>query len=164
LIRLLIFFGGITLVNKKINWCCNQKRGIQLIEQKPHLSEAYMKEADETIGNMLVSSKKWKVITGYYASYNALYSILMKAGIKSEIHECTIELMDLIEGFSKEDKDFLVTLKSDRIQVQYYLKEIELKDEITVKSFLLKCKSILNELNQQKIEKLRKMISDAQNA
>ena len=149
------------MADKKIKWCCDQKRGIQLFEQKPHLSEAYMKEADETIGNMFVSSKKWKIITGYYACYNALYSILMKAGIKSEIHECTIELMDLIEGFSKEDKTFLAKLKSDRIQVQYYLKDIELKDEISVKSFLLKCKSILNEFNQQKIDNLRKIISEA---
>ena len=46
----------------------------------------------------------------------------MKWGIKSEIHDCSIELMDLF-GFSEEEKNFLIELKNKRINCQYYLKE-----------------------------------------
>jgi len=141
----------------KIRWCCNQDKGISLIELKPHLSESYIKEADQTLETVLNVKGKWKVITGYYACYNALYSILMKCGIKSEIHECSIELMELF-GFSNDEIDYMRKLKEDRIQTQYYLKEIFLKDEKEVKRFILKCKEILNGLSSNKIEEIRDKI------
>ena len=81
--------------NKKLIWCINQNKGIELIDQKLHLSTSYIQEADETLENMLSSKGKWKTIMAYYTCYNALYSLLMKVGIKCEIHDCTIELMDL---------------------------------------------------------------------
>ncbi|MEA2003961.1 MAG: hypothetical protein U9O53_03295 [archaeon] len=49
------------------------------------------------------------MITAYYACYNALYSILMKCGIKSEIHDCTIELMDFFD-FEAKDIEFITQL------------------------------------------------------
>lgn len=140
----------------KINWCLKQKNGIQLIEKKEHLSSSYMNEADETLDNMLKIEGKWKTITAYYACYNALYSILMKCGIKTEIHSCSIELMILFE-FSQIDKIFLEKLKEDRIQAQYYLKEKILKDENEIKEFVLKCKLILHSINSEKIEKIREL-------
>jgi len=81
----------------RIKWCSEQKKGIKLIEIKPHLSESYLQEADETLENVFSASGKWKVITAYYACYSALYSILMKTGIKCEIHDCALELMVLLE-------------------------------------------------------------------
>src|SRR3989344_7062040 len=112
----------------KLTWCCKQKKGIKLIDLKPHLSESYIKEADETLENMFLSKGKWKIITAYYACYNAIYAILMKCGIQCEIHECTIELMKLF-NFASSEIEFMKKLKEDRIQTQYYLKNIELKDE-----------------------------------
>jgi len=146
----------------KLRWCVCQKRGITLIELKPHLSRAYMAEADETLENVFSSKGKWKTVTAYYASYSALYSILMRCGIKSEIHECTIELMSLF-AFTEAEKKYMRNLKDDRIQVQYYLKSITLEDEDAVRNFILKCKAILNSLNSKVIEEIRAVIYDAGN-
>lgn len=141
----------------KLTWCCKQKKGVALIDAKLHLSESYIIEADDTLENVTLSTGKWKLITAYYACYNALYAILMKCGIKCEIHECTIELMALFD-FEPFEIEFLKQLKDDRIQTQYYLKKIELKDENTVKKFVLKCKTIINSLTSNKIEEIRKII------
>ncbi|MEA3229563.1 MAG: hypothetical protein U9P44_01485 [archaeon] len=138
----------------KLGWCMKQKKGIVLADAKLHLSESYIKEADDTLENVLVTKGKWKVITGYYACYNALYSILMKCGIKSEIHDCTIGLMSLLD-FDDSEIEYMKKLKQDRINVQYYLKEICLDDENKVKMFIFRCKQILNDLNSSKIEEIR---------
>lgn len=138
----------------KFNWCKKQKNGIELISIKEHLSKSYIIEADKTLIEMLKIEGKWKVITGYYACYNALYSILMKCGIKCEIHSCSIQLMELFD-FDKEDIDFLGQLKDDRIQSQYYLKETKLEDANKVKDFISKCKLILSQLTKDEIENIR---------
>lgn len=135
----------------KLKWCCEQKKGISIIEPNKNLSEEYIKKADESLEAMLINKKGWKIITAYYACYNALYSILMLAGIKSEIHECSIELMNLIDEFKSEDIHFLKGLKKDRIDVQYYLKDRKLEDEDQAKAFVLKCKQILMSINPDKV-------------
>ncbi len=141
----------------KIKWCLKQGKGILLTELNPNLSESYIKEADETLENVFATKGKWKLITAYYACYNALYALLMKAGIKCEIHDCTIELMKLF-GFEHAEIKYIRELKEKRIKVQYYLKDITLGEESYVKKFILKCKTLLNELNSEKIEKIRKTI------
>lgn len=143
----------------KILWCARQAGGIKLVQQKPHLSESYMKEADETLDVALQISGKWKIITAYYACYNALYSLLMKAGVQCEIHDCTIEVMALF-GFEQKEIKFMAELKEDRIQTQYYLKEKELKNEVAVKMFVSKCKVLLDSLNSENIEKIRARIKN----
>jgi len=143
----------------KFKWCCKQKNGISLVEQNINLSEEYIKRADESLEAMLLNKGSWKIITAYYACYNALYSILMAAGIKSEIHECSIELMRLIKGFDKRDILFLKNLKKDRIDVQYYLKKKELKDENQIKDFVLKCKMIVKSVDVAVLrEKLKEVM------
>ncbi|MEK6888041.1 MAG: hypothetical protein AABX14_03795 [Candidatus Aenigmatarchaeota archaeon] len=116
-----------------------------------------MKEADDTLENVFTAKGKWKLITAYYACYNALYSVLMKCGIKCEIHDCTIELMGML-GFDTSDIKYMIKLKEDRIQAQYYLKNIQLKDESKSKEFILKCKAVLDSLDSGKIEKIREKI------
>ena len=96
---------------------------------------------------MINQKDKWKNIAAYYTCYEALYAILMKLGIKCEIHECTIELMTLIPEFSSGDKIFLSELKTERTDVQYYLKKPEALDEQKIKEFVLKCKTIILKLD-----------------
>ena len=143
----------------KIKRCIKQQRGIELIEIKPHLSKAYMEEAEETLENVFLAKGKWKVITSYYACYNALYSILMRCEIKCEIHDCTLEL---IEFFDFEDSEirYLKKLKEDRIQVRYYLKNLILEDETEVKNFVVKCKTVLNSLDDERVENIRNKIRE----
>ncbi len=143
----------------KIIWCLKQKKGIKLIELKLHLSESYMKEADETLENVFTAKGKWRLITAYYACYSAFYSLLMKCGIRCEIHDCSLELMELFD-FDASEIEYLKGLKGDRIQAQYYLKNIELENEIDVKKFILRCKTLINNLNSEKIEKIRAKIKE----
>ena len=142
-----------------LSWCRRQKRGVSLMGGKPHLSEAYLKDAYDSLKVCLSSEGKWKVITGYYACYNALYSILMKCGIKSEIHECTIKLMKLF-GFSEKEIEFLEKLKRDRVQGQYYLKKVNLIGVVDVKKFILRCEEILNSLNEDMIKEIRRKLDE----
>lgn len=142
-----------------LNWCKIQKRGISLIERNENLSNSYLKEAYESFSAYLRNIGKWKVITGYYACYNALYSILMKCGIKSEIHDCTIKLMSLF-NFDKEEISFLEDLKSKRIDSQYYLKEINFKEDMKIKKFISKCELILRELNFGEIGRIQERLNE----
>jgi len=135
-------------------WCKKQERGISLIEKSSHLSDSYLKDAYESFDACLKIEGKWKVITGYYACYNAVYSILMKCGIKSEIHNCTIRLMEFFK-FSKEEIKFLEKLKIERINAQYYLKKVRLPKVLEIKKFISKCEFILSELNDNQIEEIR---------
>lgn len=146
-------------LRKKLIWRCSKKRGIKLIEPNENLSQEYIKKAEDTLDAVHINKGAWKIITAYYACYNALYSILMKIGVKSEVHDCAIELMKLIDGFDSEDIIFLTKLKDDREQVQYYLKEMELNNEADIKEFILKCKSIADNLDIGKIRLKLKEVS-----
>jgi len=137
----------------KIKWCCKQSKGISFIDPNDNLSEEYIKEADSSLESMLSTKGKWKTIIAYYSCYNAIYSILMKTGIKCEIHDCSISLMAYFDEFTEEDIEFINSLKKDRIDNQYYLKNIEFEENDKVKAFILKCKNILKNNNLVSISK-----------
>ncbi|MCK4997756.1 hypothetical protein KAS08_05630 [Candidatus Pacearchaeota archaeon] len=138
-------------------WCKRQVRGISLIEEKKHLSESYLKESWDSFQTCLKIEGKWRVVTGYYSCYNAFYSVLMRCGIKSEIHDCSIKLMSLFD-FIDEDILFIQKLKKKRINAQYYLKEVKLEEINKVKSFVSKCERILEDLNNEKIKEIREKL------
>lgn len=144
---------------KKIKWCLNQKKGIELIEPNENLSKQYFKEATETLQEISGSGSKWEVIMAYYACYHALYGILMKVGIKCEIHDCTIELMKILDQFTENDYLFLTALKEQRIRAQYYLKQEKLKDLVAVKKFILNCREIAENIN---IAVIRQRVKDGE--
>ncbi len=137
-----------------INWCLKQSKGISLIDKKSHLAESYLEDAYDSFKVCMSSEGKWKVITGYYACYDAVYAILMKCGIKSEIHDCTIKLMGFFD-FSEKDVRFMKELKERRIRVQYCRAKAELNNLQGIKEFVLKCEEVLNMLDDSKIEKIR---------
>jgi len=141
----------------KIAWCLKQKKGIELIKPNNNLSNQYFKEAEETLEEIKGKQSKWETIMAYYACYNALYAILMKAGIKCEIHDCTIELINVISGCTKEDYNLMLSLKEKRIQAQYYLKKVFIDDLKDIKSFIFKCREISESLD---INELRGRLND----
>ena len=149
-----------------IKWCLKTKNGIELVEPSNNLADAYIKKAEESLGLMRTTEyRDWKISIAYYSMYYSLYAILMKIGIKCEIHACTIELMKefLPDYFSKEEYEFMLKAMGARIDVQYYVNK-EVKDklygELTKKpvDFLVKCKSILHKLNEDKINEIRSRI------
>ena len=141
----------------KVNWCLHKKKGIELIEPNDNLSDNYLKEARQTLLRVQENKDKWDIIMGYYACYNAFYSLLMKAGVKCEIHDCTLELIKLIKGFDENDYTFISNLKDLRTHVQYYLKDEVLKDILPLKNFIWKCTKIRQTLDAQR---LRRLIND----
>ena len=142
-----------------LSWCLKQKKGIQLIEPSDNLCLAYLKDADDSLKIMLSIQGKWKVITAYYSCYNAFYALLLKAGIKSEIHDCTLALMHLFQ-FTAEDISFLSQLKTERIDAQYYLKNVLSPNDLQVKSFVLKCKHLAAQLDDDTIAKMRGLVKN----
>jgi len=148
---------------EKIKWCFKQKAGIKIIEPNERISEEYLKESSEDFEMITKSNPKWRVISSYYSCYNALYSILMKCGLKCEIHDCSLELMRFFD-FTENEIDFLNNLKEERINVQYYLKNPGLNIKInSILEFTHKCKNILISLNDNKINEIRKKLKEVAN-
>jgi len=143
-----------------LGWYIKVKRGIRLIEPSDNKAADYMQRAEDDLKTMEKTEGYWQIISAYYSCYDALYSLLMKIGIKSEIHDCTISLMELLE-FEKEEIELMKKLKDDRIDAQYYLKNVQLSDKVKVKSFVLKAKEKASNIDSDAIktirEKLKKM-------
>ncbi len=145
-------------IMSKLDWCLKQKNGIELIEPNTIIARSYIKDADDSLIAMERNIGKWRIVTAYYSCYNAFYALLMRSGIKCEIHDCTLELMGLFE-FSEQERLFVKHLKELRIGVQYYLRspsEIEL---VSVKRFVVHCKELMLKLDEDKIYKLREVLS-----
>lgn len=138
----------------KLQWCLQQQKGIRLIEPNDNLSRAYFKQSEEDFFAMQKIDKTWSVVTAYYACYHALYALLSKAGIKCEIHDCTLSLMKFF-NFSEEEIKFITKLKQDRIDAQYYLKKGIVIDSKQVIAFINGCKQQALTLQFDKIEQLR---------
>ncbi len=106
--------------------------------------------------------KDWKISTAYYAMYFSLYSILMKIGIKCEIHSCTIEFAKqfLKDYFSQKELGFFEYALEARVNAQYYVNR-QVPDEQcqnmirNAPEILAKCKSIIQRLDEEKIHEIR---------
>lgn len=144
----------------KLDWCKQQKDGIKLIEPNEKIGRSYLKESEEDFSNLKNSTLKWKNIMGYYACYNAFYGLLQKIGIKSEIHDCTLELVTLFESLVTYKK-FLQQIKSSRIDVQYHLKKPKEINETEVSKFIIECQTLFDEISYDEIIKIRNKLTVA---
>lgn len=152
----------------KIRWCLNQKKGIEIVEPSDNLRDAHLIKAEDSL-EVLRSTKirDWQLTTAYYAIYHSTYSLLMKIGIKCEIHSCTIEFAKrhLSRHFSTEDFELIDKAFSARIDSQYYVNR-EVPDrnyDLIMKKtpgFLVKCRNVV--LEQKEIEHIREKISAVQ--
>src|SRR3989344_9082459 len=150
---------------EKIKWCIQVKDGIQLIEPNGNVANGYILKAEESLEVMhkAKGSKDWSVSTAYYTMYFSLYSILMKTGVKCEIHACTIEFMKrfLTAYFMPDECKFLSQSLQARIDTQYYV-DREVKDGFieemvkTAPQFLAKCKDILSKIKESEIKAIRR--------
>lgn len=147
-----------------IEWC--KKQGMKLIEPNNNLAEEYYKNAEETlrVTNLIKNSgsNMWLATQKYYTEYLAAYSLLMKIGIKSEIHSCTIEVIKLLEKENIIDFEFSKLLEEDkdlRIDNQYYLKNKPVNlDSRKLSDILLKIRNIIDKLTDRDIKRIRKLI------
>jgi len=149
---------------EKIDWCLKQKNGIELVEPNEDLSKAYLKKVEDSLraSVALKGNRDWEISSAYYAQYFALYAILMKIGIKCEIHSCTITFMKkYLHGyFTQEEMEFISKSQKARNDMQYY-SDKNISDKLYLKIikntplFIVKCKHILNEINEREIKKIR---------
>src|SRR3989344_9618810 len=94
----------------RISWCWKQKRGIKVEEPNDNLCKAYTEKAKSALNMLDCAIEKgeidWIATTAYYSRYFALYALLQKCGIKSEIHDCTLALMNFLfveDGFIEKE-------------------------------------------------------------
>lgn len=149
-----------------LKWCKNQKNGIKLIDPSENLCQEYLQTSEETLEILRIiknKSKVWLATTKYYCEYFAVYALLMKIGIKSEIHECTIKLCELLESekiIPEGYSEILLEDKQLRIDNQYYLKNRNVDiNYAQIMNFVLKIKDIINKLKNEDITRIRKIIS-----
>ena len=157
-------------LDRRILWCLRQKMGIRLEKPNGELGKSYLKEANDSLASMNANIKaglrKWVIITAYYARYNAIYALLRKIGIKSEIHDCSIAVAKYLFS-GKFDRGFFSELekaKDQRINLQYYTnRTVSDSDyERNVKSaseFVLKVEKAIDLLTSREMEEARQKMS-----
>ena len=147
----------------KIKWCAGKKEGLGLIEPNSDLASAYIKKAEEALESMRVNIiKDWKISTAYYTIYFSLYAVLMKLGVKCEIHSCTIEFAKrfLNEFFEESELNLTEDSLKARVDSQYYIDRTvpdEQYNKMIQKApeFLVRCKSVIIKLNEKKVNEIR---------
>ena len=147
----------------RIKWCAGKKEGLSLIEPNSDLAEAYIKKAEEALESMRVNIiKDWKISTAYYTIYFSLYAVLMKLGVKCEIHSCTIEFAKrfLNEFFEESELNLTEDSLKARVDSQYYIDRTVPDEQYNkmiqkVPEFLVRCKSVIIKLNEKKVNEIR---------
>jgi len=149
----------------KLKWCSCQDKGLKIIKPNDNLAKEYIQSAEETFSfmqNTTGKSNMWLATTKYYCEYFSVYALLMKLGIKSEIHECTIEVCRLLEEEKIVPSGFTKKLESDkglRIDNQYYLKNKEVDlDMSELRDFVLKMKDKMNSITFDETNRVREKL------
>jgi uncharacterized protein (UPF0332 family) len=147
----------------RLAWCAEINNGIALVDPNDNLASAYLKKAENALDAMhSVNPKEWKISTGYYSLYFSLYAVLMKIGIHSENHICSLEVMRelLKEYFTNAEVEMIDRARRSRIDCQYYtsgdVPDVLLAAMITdVPRFLVRCRTIANQLTSDDIAAIR---------
>jgi uncharacterized protein (UPF0332 family) len=159
-----------------LSWCFKQKRGIRITEPNQNLTKAYLKKAASALNTMTatmqINETEWTATAAYYARYFALYALLMKIGVKSEIHDCTINIAQLFanhEVLSQNLVDDIAEAKQTRIDTQYYVatevsqKQIRQNAE-TARKFVLEIEQTLENITTEQISNIRTRLKEAHEA
>ncbi|MDN7025448.1 HEPN domain-containing protein [Methanoculleus sp. FWC-SCC1] len=152
----------------RLSWCAGVKNGIVFVEPSDNLAGAYLKKAEDAMDAMhSVASFDWKISAGYYSLYFSLYAVLMKIGIRSENHTCTIEVMQRLLGdyFTSEECEMLEKARRARVETQYYVAS-SVSETVSgtltkrVPRFLVKCRSVVDGLDEKQVLHLRGLLSN----
>ncbi|MCK4428883.1 MAG: HEPN domain-containing protein [Candidatus Aenigmarchaeota archaeon] len=151
-----------------ILWCSKKRRGIKIVEPNNNLCNAYLRKANNSLKAMKVNIgaeiMEWAINASYYTRYQAVYALLMKCGIKSEIHGCSIALANYLfrDKLSIVLLDDFETSKKQRIDLQYYTGKTDDEDlKRTINNtpeFLMSVEKLISELTRDEINKLREKI------
>jgi uncharacterized protein (UPF0332 family) len=138
-----------------------------IIQPNENLTKAYLKKAVSALNTMNaaleIRETDWIITTAYYARYFALYALLMKMGIKSEIHDCSIAIARLLTEKGILEKGLASDIsnsKQARIDIQYYV-ERELdqafvrRDVENARYFVLELEKVIENMTADRIEEVR---------
>ena len=147
----------------KLTWC--KKKAIQLTEPNTNLQEAYQQKADESLETIQTTkSRDWQLTAAYYAMYHGLYSLMMRIGVKSENHRCTIEIArkHLINQLTEQDISLIEHAYNTRIESQYHvnnkIKEEDYEEIIRkAPEIVVKCKKAI--ITEQETTNIRQKLS-----
>lgn len=152
-----------------INWCVKMKNGLELVEPSENMSDSYLKMAEESLGiiKKVEESKIWTASASYYVMYYCLYSVMMKIGIKCEIHKCSIEFMKrfLSDFYSSGDVELIEAGFELRSNLQYYPEKFGDRNRLVfVKTgavdFLVKTGEILGMIGEKQVNQIRGLLKN----
>ncbi|RLE47556.1 hypothetical protein DRJ25_02095 [Candidatus Woesearchaeota archaeon] len=148
----------------KLRWCFS-KKGVKLIEPNDNLAKEYLQNAEETLvvlRDIEGKSNMWLAATKYYCEYFTIYALLMRLGVKPEIHDCTIKIVAFLEKEAVLERGIEKLLEYDkelRIDNQYYLKNRKVEVDFNgLRDFILEIKELVNTISIEKIEEVREKI------
>jgi len=153
-------------------FCFKKIGGLKLISPNENLVNVYKRKSKSAL-NMLNAAKEkhendWILDTSYYAKYFIIYSLFMKVGIKSGIHDCTIVALKALFVdlgiISKEIYEELLKSKELRVGSLYYDKDFG-REEILKRAeiapgFCLKVEAVIDNLSKADIAKVRKKFEE----
>jgi uncharacterized protein (UPF0332 family) len=150
-----------------IRWCTQQNKGIQVVLPNENMSYSYLGMAEESIVALkgLEQSNIWTAATTYYIYYYSLYALMLRMGVKCEIHACSLEFMKLflVDFYNEKDREMIEKAFSARIDLQYYAnrpvdKIIIEETKLYCKDFYLKTKDVIARITETTIESIRKKL------
>ncbi len=156
--------------DENLVWCIKQKRGIRIIEPNPNLAKAYLQKAISALNTMTAAAKinetDWILTTAYYARYFALYALLVKIGVKSEIHDCTISIAKLLANNGILNNALvgdLARAKQTRVDTQYYVQTQQstraVKTNIeAARRFVLETEKAIDKLTIEQVNAVREQL------
>ncbi len=146
-----------------LEWCKKQKDGIDLAEASENIAEDYLRNAEESLRVLQKvmdnGSRIWTATMKYYIEYFCISAVLYRIGIRSKIHDCTIEAAEFLQdqGLFKEDiANRLRKSKELRIENQYNLKNRPVDVDIDdLRELILKMKKIKDDLTEDRVNEIR---------
>lgn len=161
-------------VRRYLKWCLGQGRGIKLTKPSDNLVKAYLRKSRNALKSMDVNMRagisEWGVSASYYAKYFAVYALLLKVGVKCQIHDCTITLFSYLfsDNVPRQVIQELRKSKEDRIETQYYTGEVKVNQDQLMKQtkdFVLEIEKTMDSLSSERIAllqaTLKKLISES---
>ncbi|MBI2040810.1 MAG: HEPN domain-containing protein [DPANN group archaeon] len=144
---------------------------LELVEPSNDICLSYLEKAENCLksAKILLQNKLYdnSITMSYYAMYNSLTAVLFKTGIKCENHSGAILLLKFL--FNKNELFKVISeAKEERIDKQYYVQSKQLvaltenstkELFINAESFLIQIKSVINNLTNGEIKRLRDILS-----
>jgi uncharacterized protein (UPF0332 family) len=138
-----------------------KKRAIELVEPSDEIKQSYIDKSASNIesAKILLRNDKLEeaVALSYYSMYHFTTALFFKAGIKSENHNATIQMLK--EVFYLDNLELTIA-KNERLDKQYYVNFQISKEEVAeaikkAEAFNSKMNNVIAKITNEEIKKAR---------